>query len=129
MSGIVYDATKIKVYGALKQRCGYAGFLEEWGDELWEELLSDYGLYREVVYYLEHHSFLDEEKFYGYGLTDLFIWQMDRSNLFHDTGKNTAECNKETMALQAFRTMAEMKKNPEWYLKKINEGPGMDRTV
>lgn len=129
MSGIVYDARKVKVYDGLQRLGRYAGMDEEWCAELWLELLSDTGLFKEFVYYLEHHSLLDEEKFCGYGLTDLFIWQMDLSNLFHDTGKNTAACNKETMVLKAFRTMADMKKNPEYYLKKINEGPGMDRIV
>ena len=128
MNGILYDARKIKVYEGLKQLCAYAGFSEDWSNRLWEILLTDGGLYREFVYYLEHHSLLDEEKVWGYGLTDLFIWQMDRSNLFLDTGKNTAACNKEAMILQAFYTMADMKSNPEYYLKKIQEGPGMDRT-
>lgn len=127
MKGIIISTGRVKAYEGLQLLCSYTGMAQEWCDALWEDLLQDSEGYEEFVFYLEHHNFRDKMKFCGYGLTDLFVWQMDRSNLFRDTGKNTAECNKELMVLKAFRTMLDMKKSPEKYRKKIEEGPGMDR--
>lgn len=107
--------------------CEYAGKNELWCDELWMDMLSDHELYEEFLYYLEHHSFADRMKVTGYSLTDLYVWRMQRDNLSKDTGKNTESCNKEEMVLQAFRTMAQMKKDPVRYAGKLNENAGMDR--
>ena len=123
----MYDARKVKVYECLCRLGEYAGQPVEWCNELWTDLLNDTEVYDEFVYYLEHHSFEDRVKFCGYGLTDMFVWQMDRYNLFHDSGKNTDMCNKEGMVLRAFRTMLNMKKDPDTYRRRLEEGPGMDR--
>ena len=52
---------------------------------------------------------------------------MNRYNLIKDTGKNPRTCNKEKMAMQAFRTMAELLADPEKNLKKLEYGQGTDR--
>ena len=127
MSGIFYDARKIKIYEAVKELCGIAGESEAWTNGLWGELLTDRELMEEMVYYLEHHTFLDQLKVGGYGLCDLYVWQMNRYNLIKDTGKNPRTCNKEKMAMQAFRTMAELLADPEKNLKKLEYGQGTDR--
>lgn len=127
MNGILYDARKVKVYECLCRLGEYAGTPVEWCNGLWADLLNDREVYDEFVYYLEHHCFADKVKFCGYGLTDMFVWQMDRYNLFHDSGKNTDKCNKEWMALRAFSTMLNMKKDPDTYRRRLEEGPGMDR--
>lgn len=127
MSGILYDARKIKAYEALMELCGLAGETQQWGNALWEELLCDKELMEEMVYYLEHHCFSGKVSCEGYTLIDLFVWEMDIYNLIADSGKNTASCNKETMVLRAFRTMTEMKKDPVHYRKRLSEGFGMDK--
>ncbi len=127
MSGILYDARRIKIYEAMRELCTAAGMDGEWGDGLWGELLMDGGLMEEMVYYLEHHCFLGKKSVEGYTLIDLFVWEMDIYNLIADCGKNTESCNKETMVLRAFRTMAEMEKDPEHYKKRLSEGFGMDK--
>lgn len=127
MSQIIYDTEKIKAYDGLKTLCEYAGKTAEWCNELWLILLTDYELYTEFIYYLEHHSFADRMKAAGYSLTDCYVWQMEQYNLRSDSGKNTANCNKEKMVLQAFRTMAEMKKEPARYQRKLSEGSTLDR--
>ena len=91
------------------------------------EILSRRPLYEELVYYLEHHTFFYYFKVGGYGLCDLYVWQMNRYNLIKDTGKNPRTCNKEKMAMQAFRTMAELLADPEKNLKKLEYGQGTDR--
>lgn len=127
MSHIILDFAKIKVYEGLEMLCEYAGKSLEWCDELWADMLADYELYDEFVYYLEHHSLADHMEVEGYSLTDFYVWQMERYNLAIDSGRNTDGCNKEEMVLQAFKTMAQMKKNPEYYKRKLTEGLGMDK--
>ncbi len=127
MSQIIYATEKVRTYDGLKRLCEYAGKSDEWCSELWIALLADPQLYREFVYYLEHHAFADHMKVEGYSLTDFYVWQMERHNLINDTGKNTEACNKEAMVLQAFWTMTEIKKEPAGLKRRLEEGSGMDR--
>lgn len=127
MKGILYDARKMKAYECLTSLGRYAGMERKWIDELWRDTMALPELYAELIYYLENHGFRDNFKYEGYSLTDLYVWQMNKYNLIKDLGKNTSECNKETMVLRAFRTMIELMKSPEEYLKRLSEGKGMDR--
>lgn len=127
MSGIVYDARKIRAYEGLMALGEYAGKEAEWIGGLWEGLVTDTGLMKEFMYYLDHHTFLDAEKCEGYALTDLYVWQMDRYNLVREVGKNTECCNKEAMVLNAFHTMLRMKEEPAVYVKRLSAGHGMDQ--
>ncbi len=126
MNGIIYDARKIKAYEYLLVLGEYAGKDVQWLGTLWEGLLADHGQMKEFMYYLDHHTFCDEDRCMGYGLTDLYVWQMDRYNLIRDIGKNTECCNKEAMVLNAFWTMQQMKKDPGTYLRRLTSGEGMD---
>ena len=123
---IVFDTTKFKIRAYLGELCVYAGKNEEWADELWMELISDEELYAEFIYYLENHTFLDKMCIEGYSLSDLFVWMMDKYNLLSEIGKNPESCNKETMVLNAFKTMPEMKRDPAKYVKLIESGRGND---
>ncbi len=127
MQGIVYDATRVKVCKAFYEICDYAEFARERTDALWMEILSRKQVYRELVYYIAHHTFSDQLKVCGYGLCDLYVWQMNRYNLIKDTGKNPRTCNKEKMAMQAFETLVALIKNPQENLKKLEYGQGTDR--
>ncbi len=124
--GILYDARKIKALEYLYELCEYAGLSEPWADELWGMLLMDSDLYDEFVYYLEHHTFRDDYKICGYALSDIYVWQMDKYNLIREIGKNPEHCNKETMVLNAFMTMAKMKSDPDEYIKRFESGRGND---
>lgn len=126
MTGILYDARKVKSYDSLLQLGEYAGKSREFVDGLWSELILDDELMKEFMYYLDHHTLLDEVKCRGYAMTDLYVWQMDRYNLIREIGKNPAVCNKETMVLNAFRTMIDMKKDPDTYVERLTRGTGMD---
>jgi len=127
MGGIVYDARRIKAYEGLLALGEYAGKDAGWLNCLWEGFIQDEGMMREFMYYLDHHMFSDKVKCRGYALSDLYVWQMDRYNLVRDIGKNTESCNKEAMVLNAFRTMQEMKKDPDTYLRRLTAGRGMDQ--
>lgn len=127
MQGILYDATKVKVCQAFYEICDYAELSRQWSDELWKNILTHDQIYEELVYYIEHHTFLDKMKVCGYSLCDLYVWQMSRYNLIKDTGKNSRTCNKEKMAMQAFRTMVDLLNDPEGYRKKLEYGQGTDK--
>ena len=124
--GIIYAATKIKVCRAFYELCDYAELSVSWADELWKNILTYPQVYEELVYYIEHHTFLDKLKVGSYSLCDLYVWQMSRYNLIKDTGKNPRTCNKEKMVMQAFASMIELLTDPEKYEKRLEYGQGMD---
>lgn len=127
MQGILYDATKVKVCGAFYEICDYAGLEREWADGLWQDILIYHKIYEELVYYIEHHTFLDKLNVNGYTLCDLYVWQMSRYNLIQDTGKNSRTCNKEKMAMYAFRSMVNLMKDPKEFQRRFEKGQGMDK--
>ena len=127
MNGIILDGRRIKAYEAFLSLGEYAGREKEWLDELWGDMVLDNELMDEFMYYLDHHSLKDELKREGYSLTDMYVFQMDRYNLIRDIGKNTESCNKESMVLGAFKSMADIKKNPEEYVKRLTAERGQDR--
>lgn len=127
MSGIVYDARSVLAYESMLELGRFAQKSEEFIAGLWEEVVLDEALLKEFVYYVDHHTFLDEAVCRGYTMTDLYVWQMDRYNLIRDIGKNTAACNKEALVLNTFRSMLDMKKNPDAFVEKLTRGTGMDQ--
>lgn len=127
MQQIIYDASKIKVYEALEEWCKYVHKDSEFVKEFWSRILQNGEIYHEFVYYLEHHELLAQYMIQGYSMLDLFISQMERYNLRHDTGKNGVSCNKEKMVLQAFDVMLKMTEHPEEIIKRIQSGEGMDK--
>lgn len=127
MNGVIYDARRIKAYEGMKKLGSYAGKSEEFISKLWEALVLDEGMMKEWMYYLDHHTLLDEVVCEGYSLADIYVWQMKHYNLVQDIGKNTADCNKEALVLDTFAAMLFMKKEPELYKKRLEEGRGMDR--
>jgi hypothetical protein len=125
--GILYDARKLKAMEFLNELCEYAGKEEEFSARLWSEFIADSELYDEFVYYADNHTFLDNMKISGYSMSDLYVWQMDRYNIVRELGKNPTACNKETLVLNAFYEMSNMKKDPATYVKRIESGKGNDR--
>lgn len=127
MAGIIYDSSKVKVYENLRTLCSFAGESQEWCDALWQDIVTDPELYGELLYYMHNDTLSGRMSCCGYTLIDLFVWQMDKYNLLHDTGKNTADCKKVDMVLRAFETMAQMKQNPEEYLRRFGQGRSQDQ--
>lgn len=127
MNTIIYDARRIKALERLQELGAYAGKDSDFVENLWKALVSDGEFMKEFIYYLDNHTLLDEMKCEGYGMTDLYVWMLERYNLMQDYGKNGSDCDKEALVLDTFATMAEMKKNPELYLKRLSGGFGMDK--
>lgn len=126
---ILFDQSKLKAYDGLMRLCEFAGRTQEWQQAMWCEFLTNRKLYDAFVYYLEHHALPDFPKCGSYYLTDCYVWQIEQDNLRMDTGKNTADCNKEDMVLRSFMMMAEMLRDPDTYAKKLSDWKGMDQTM
>ncbi|MBP5608102.1 MAG: hypothetical protein J6X66_07530 [Lachnospiraceae bacterium] len=129
MSMIILDARRIKAYEYLKILGEAAGKEEEFLEELWGELYTDDELMGEFMYYLDHHSLFGAIECSGYSLTDLYFYLMRLYELGQDIGKNYADCNKETLVLDCFHMMSQMKKDPAPYIRKLERGLGMDRVI
>ncbi len=127
MQQIIYDATKVKVYKALQEWCDVAKKNEEFLTGFWKRILQNNEIYKEFVYYLEHHELIAQYMVKGYSMLDLYVCQMNQYNIQHDVGKNDARCNKEKMILQAFDVMLKMSENPDEIIKKLQSGEGMDK--
>ena len=126
-SNIIIATSKIKTCERFYELCDYCGYDREWADSLWGDVVTDGDLYGELEYYMACHSIRDSVRISGYSLTDLYVFQMDKYNLIREIGKNPPECNKERMVLNALRMMADMKKDPAEYVKRLEEGRGEDR--
>ena len=124
---IIIDGRLIKAYDRLRELAGYAEKSEEYTEKLWSKLLNDPGLMDEFIYYLDNHTFLDKYKCSGYGLTDLYFFNMRNVEIKQDVGKNYSDTNKEGLALDTFLMMADMVREPDKYIKRLEAGPGMDR--
>ncbi|MCR5251629.1 MAG: hypothetical protein K6E50_13585 [Lachnospiraceae bacterium] len=124
---IILDARRVKAYEYLYSLGSEAGKDEDYLEELWGELLSDSDLMGAFMYYLDHHGFYDGIECEGYGLTDLYFYNLRKHEVRNDAGKNGADCNKEGLALDTFLSMARMRKDPGDFIRRLESGPGMDR--
>lgn len=127
MSNIILDSRKLMVYEDLKYLADFTGKGQAFADSLWEQLLNKPALYDEFLYYIDHHCINDKLCVEGYSLTDLYVHMLGHYNLINDTGKNTARCNKEAMVLESFFGMAKLMDNPKDFIKRLEEGRGMDK--
>ena len=124
---IILDARRMKAYEYLGELGKFAGKDEDFLDELWGEFLMNEELMFAFMHYLDEHSLSDNIKCEGYGLTDLYFYNMRRFEMKQDIGKNYADCDKEALVLDTFLLMARMIKAPEDYVRRLESGPGMDR--
>lgn len=126
MQPIIVSSEKLKYYEEIRRLCEYAGYEQVWCDRFWKDLLQDEGIYKELLYYLEHQDFLGEYQVNGFTVLDIFVWQMRRYNVRVDRGKNGPDCDKMAMLLETFRYMMDMKNTDnqaEWSMEMKN---GMD---
>ena len=124
---VIYDGNRVTYYDGLRKLCEYAGKDARWCDALWGCMLEDQELMAEFADYLRCHTFQDRVKADGYSMTDLYVQQIDSYNIRQDAGKNTAACNKEEMALDAFAAMAKLRKKSGQPSRRWQDGFGMDK--
>ena len=124
---IIIDGRLVKAYDRLEALSEFAGKDKDYPSVLWDKLLAEPLLMEEFMYYLDNHTFSDRLKCRGYGLTDLYFFNMRNVEIKQDVGKNYGDTNKEGLALDTFFMMSEMMKNPDRFVKFLESGPGMDR--
>lgn len=127
MTNIILDSRKLMVYEDLKYLSEYTGKGLAFAESLWNSFLEIPKLYEEFLFFLDNRTINDKFEYNGYTLSDIYVYQLKRYNLFNDTGKNTAECSRESLILETFAGMAELIHNPEDYAKKLLEDGGMDK--
>ncbi len=126
-SNIIIATSKIKTCESFYRLCDDCGYDRDFTDALWGDVITDSEMYGELEYFMAHHTLKDKVSVCGYSLTDLYVFQMDKYNLIREIGKNTAECNKVRMVINAFRMMIDMKADPETYIRRLEEGRGEDK--
>ncbi len=126
---IILDTRRLQAYEYLTGIGEAAGKDAEWLDELWGAFLADEELMAAFIYYLDHHTMYDGYRCEGYGLTDLYFYNMRRTEMRQDIGKNYGDSDKDALALETFSMMAKMKSDPEPYVRKLERGLGMDTVM
>jgi len=126
---ILLDTRRLQAYEYLLQIGKAVGLKEEQLDGLWGEFLQDEELMSAFIYYLDHHTMHDGIRCEGYGLTDLYFYNLRRTEMRQDIGKNFSDSDKDLLALETFSMMAKMKKDPAEYVKKLENGLGMDTVM
>ena len=128
MTGLVIDGRRIMAMERLEELCRVTSKSDEYRQALWVELLTDEDLMIDFMYYLDHGCFGNKTVCRGYSLTDLYFYKIRRYDVKRDAGKNMADCDKQSLVLDTFVMMADMKKDPEKYLNKLSDamGQGMD---
>ncbi len=101
------------LYGWTCALCECAGEPKETAEQFWNELVLNPELLREYAYYYDHRSFLCEYQIAGFTIADLLVWQMDHFKAHMDRADSANRYDKDKLVLSAFRTMLELKRDPE----------------
>lgn len=123
---MILNFNMVHLFEHTKDFCNALGYPEDFINELWEGIILHNDLYNEYIYYLNHHEFEGKFTFEGYGMFDLYFYELRHFNLRHDLGRNLSECDKDEIAILAFHTMGQFLKHPEEYRMKLEKGMGTD---
>ena len=116
MNNIIINTTNINTYETLISLANATGKSLDTANELWDTMVLNSELLGEFIYYIEHGTINDKLKVNGIGLSDLYVSQLKRYNLFvSDLGKNTSGCNKAAIMFDTFVAMGDLIKNPGKY--------------
>lgn len=106
--------------------CDCAGETPEEAEGFWEKLNKVPELLQEYAYFYEHQEFLCSYKIENFTLADILIWQMDHFRSRMDRLDNENRYNKNKLILETFRTMLEMRENPEKIMREFASETGTD---
>lgn len=123
---IIYDKRRLAAYTVAEEFCSSCGYDERFFSELWEGIIMNPVLYDEFMYYLQKSEFTGNFSCEGYTVPDLYFYHLREFNLYHDTGKNPGQCDKDELAFRAFHTMGRLLKEPQKYIEKLSGSMGMD---
>ncbi len=106
--------------------CDCAGETIEAAEIFWQDLVAAPEILREYAYYYDNREFLCEYSVDGYTLADILVWQMDHFRSHMDRADSANRYDKDKLILSAFRTMLELRKNPDKIKKEFAEETGID---
>lgn len=118
--------TKEQVKQFTKKTCLDNHMTESFFEDFWERLLKKEAIYKEYVYYLVKHDFLNEVEIEGYHVIDILIWQMDHFKAKMDMDNYDTRHNEAVMIISAFDTFLKMADNPQEYTHRLQVDTGTD---
>lgn len=93
--------------------CQCAGEDAEAAEIFFDRLLKAPEILKEYAYYYDNQEFLCEYSVDGYTLADILVWQMDHFKAHMDRADSANRYDKDKLILSAFRTLLELRSNPE----------------
>ncbi len=118
--------TRDMVYEYTRKICEENNMPQEFLDTLWNNFLENDDIYTEYVWYLLTQDFKDTVKVDGVSVVDVLIWQIDHFKAQLDMDTYETKRNKATMVLRAYDTLLKMRKEPEKYIRHMQEDTGSD---
>lgn len=92
----------------------------------WNELKEDRELFEELEYYSRNGNFLCKYKVAGYTVTDILVWQVDHFKAYLDRHEEINRYRQDKLLYSTFDILLKMRKNPEVYVKKLQDETGTD---
>ncbi len=108
------------------QMAAACGETEDFVRDFLNDLVCDDGILEEFVYYLNENNFLCREKIAGYSVVDILVFQMDHFKATMDRAENGMKTDGNKMVLRAFRTLLNMRKDPEPIVNAMQGETGTD---
>lgn len=127
MAYILYDSGRLKIMDVAMQLAEASRKDETWFSDFWCGLMQFQQVYEEFTYYIEHLEFLCRYSCDGYTMADLYVMALQNFKFLLNNTRNEPCCAQETIALEAFSLMINLKKNPESVLKRIQSDFRLDK--
>lgn len=106
--------------------CMENGLGNSFFETFWNNMQKWDNIYKEYVYYLVKHDFLNEVEIEGYHVIDVLIWQMDHFKAKMDMDNSKTKQNEAVMILSAFDTFLKMADNPDEYTHRMQSDTGTE---
>ncbi len=113
-------------YQFMSALCYFAGKDQAFRENFWTELCNDGEILEEFCYYMENQKFACGVSIKGYTVVDIMVWQIDHFKAELDRSDPGMRDNGDKMLLMAFDTLLKMRKNPEKYVRMMQEETGTD---
>lgn len=99
---------------------------EQEATDFWERLKADAQLLEELEYYAINKEFLCKYKVEGYTVTDILVWQVDHFKAYLDRREEINRYRQDKLIYNSFDILLQMRKNPEFYVNKLQGETGTD---
>lgn len=94
--------------------------------DFWKRLKADAELLEELEHYAINKEFLCKYKVAGYTVTDILVWQVDHFKAYLDRREEINRYRQDKLIYNSFDILLQMRKNPEFYVNKLQGETGTD---